>query len=1013
MPDAAQRPAVLVVLVATDGVSTLSRSLDALQAQDHPELTIVAVDNGSSDGSRRLLSERLPAEQVLVADRDLGFGGAVGMALDAAVSDGHELVLFVHDDLALEPTAVSALVDTMLADDQLAVVGCKLVEWDDARRLQAVGMSVDVTGRADPGVEPDELDQGQRDHESRTLYVSTAGMLVRRDRFEALGRFDHRYHLFRDDLDLCWRAWLWGWAVEVVPGAIGAHDQQAATYKRLGQTAFLGPRYFAERNTLATLLKNYGPMRLLLVVPLFLLVGVLKVIGFVLTRRLGDAWQTIRAWAWNLLHLRETVRLRGPVQSGRARADAELAPLFAQVTARVRAYAEAAGSLVWGGDDEIGLDDRPEEPEEEPQPPLVTRVSAWLRRSPVGIAASALFLLGLVVSLPLLSTDPITGGELARWPDGVAAMLRSYVAPWTVDDLPAVSAVSPAQALLTLPAVLAVGTSWLASRILLLAIVPLAWATSLRAGRIVTAGRLPRVAGATLYALSPPVLASLRTGRLGSAVAAALAPLVVIAAARAVMPDVPRDRAWRAAAAAALAGAATIAFAPVTVVLMAVAALGVAFAVALDGRADVPERLARLGVAVVSTVLVLAPWSPFTELRRAPFVGVGAGAEDVPSLWSLLLLAPDLQGFPGPVAGIGLAAAVVLGVALSRRRGAAVGLLVVYLAAVFGAWRVALLGEATSVWVGAPLVIAALAAAGLLVGAVAGAEEQLGGHDFGWRQLGAVGVAVVVVVGTLSAGLSVVNRAWQGYGDESPLPAFMATETGVEGIGPFRILVVGDEPGGVRWTLTDPDGPSAASWGHTVAPEVVDILDEQVGSLLGGVDRAAAAELGRLGIRYVLVPDDGLSDRLTSVLDGQLDLVSEPVPDGAVYRVTTWMPRWSVLPATAADAIAAGRPLPPGTAATVVPSPPERIEEPGALLVLADPVDPQRPGLAVVTDDGEEVPSRVVGDVVTWELPDAPVRVEPVGRSLRLSLLVVQAVALALTCSLALRAPSFAREGRR
>jgi GT2 family glycosyltransferase len=1004
--EAAPRPAVLAVVVATDGEATLGRTLGALAEQDYPGLTVVGVDNGSSDGSRALLQRHLPAGHVLVAERDLGFGGAVGMALDADVGRDHELVLLVHDDLALQPTAVSALVDTMLADDELAIVGCKLVEWDEPRRLQAVGMSVDVTGRADPGVEPDELDQGQRDTESRTLYVSTAGMLVRRDRFEALGRFDPRYHLFRDDLDLCWRAWLWGWSVEVVPDAVGAHDQSAATYKRLGQTAFLGPRYFAERNTLATLLKNYGPLRLLLVVPLFLVVGVLKVVGFVLTRRLGDAWQTLRAWAWNVLHLLETRRLRRRVQRGRARGDGELVPLFAQVTARVRAYAEAVGGLLWRGSDEIGLEDDPTA-RDGPELTLWQRLLTRVRTSPVGIAAVVLFVLGVFVSLPLLSTSPIVGGELALWPSGPWAMFEAYVSPEAVGDLPAVASVTPAQVLLTVPSALAFGAEWLAPRLLLLSIVPIAWIAALRAGRLITPRRLPRVAGATLYALSPPLLAALRTGRIGSAVAAALAPLVVIAAARATLPGVPRDRAWRAAATAALVTAATVAFAPVTVLLIGVAAVAVAVAIAIDDHADVGERLVRLAVVVVGAGLLLLPWSPFTELRRTPFLG-DVVAEQAPSLASLLLLTPDLPGFPGVLAGIGLAAAVVLGLGLFDRRGAAAGLLVVYVAAVFGAWRVALFGEAVTVWVGAPLVIAAVAAGGLLVGAIAGAEAQLGAHDFGWRQLGAVAVAVVVVVGTVAASLSVVSSAWEGYGDEQPLPAYIATEVDVEGIGPFRVLVLGDDGESVRWSITDPDGPTAASWGHTVAPEVVDVLDDRVAAVLGGADRGAAADLGRLGVRYVVVPTELDSDRLLGVLDEQLDLIRQTGADGAVYGVTTWLPRLAVVSSAGVDAIGAGWPLPPAVTAT-------RYDEDlavadSASLVLADPVDPAEPGVVVVDADGGDVAPTVVGDVLTWSLPSDEASVDTVPDRVRTALLVLQAFVFVTVVSLALRAPRFARE---
>jgi GT2 family glycosyltransferase len=343
-------PHVLVVLVAHDGAAWLPRTLAALDVQTHPHVDVVAVDNGSTDGSRGLLLDHLGPDRVLVAELDLGFGAAVSMALDARPAAEAPYVLLLHDDLVLDPEALAHLVAALDADPRLAVVGPKLLSWDDERALQSVGWTVDITGRADNGVDEGELDQGQRDQERRTLYVSTGGMLIRRHVLDELGRFDRRYHLFRDDLDLCWRAWLAGHDVEVIPDARGIHVGAAANYLRLGQTRFIGPRYFAERNTLATLLKNYGPARLLPTVTLYFLVGIAKILGFLLTRRVSDAWQTVRAWLWNGYHLRETWRLRREVQRSRVRSDAELRELFGKLAPRMRAYVEAIADWVAGGD---------------------------------------------------------------------------------------------------------------------------------------------------------------------------------------------------------------------------------------------------------------------------------------------------------------------------------------------------------------------------------------------------------------------------------------------------------------------------------------------------------------------------------------------------------------------------------------------------------------------------------------------------------------------------------------
>ncbi|MDQ4130444.1 MAG: glycosyltransferase, partial [Actinomycetota bacterium] len=257
-----------------DGVVWLPEVLDRLERQTYPALHPIAVDNGSTDGSRHLLLGRLGEDRVLVTDRDLGFPAAVSMALDSAAAAATEApwLLFLHDDLVLEPDAVECLVAHATSDPRLVAVGPKLLQHDNPRLLQQVGMSIDLTGRSDSGLEPDELDQGQRDRPRPVLYVSTAGMLVRRDVFDALGRFDRRYHVFRDDLDLCWRIWLAGHDVEVVPSAVGRHVRALSNYRRLGYTAKLGPRYFAERNTLATLIKCYSRARLAVVLPLFFLV---------------------------------------------------------------------------------------------------------------------------------------------------------------------------------------------------------------------------------------------------------------------------------------------------------------------------------------------------------------------------------------------------------------------------------------------------------------------------------------------------------------------------------------------------------------------------------------------------------------------------------------------------------------------------------------------------------------------------------------------------------------------
>src|SRR5665648_1147278 len=91
--------------------------------------------------------------------------------------------------------------------------------WDDPSRLLEVGSAITRSGRRAGGPARGRPDQGQHDHRTDVLAVSTSGMLIRRDVFDALGGFDPAFGQFRDDLDLCWRAHLAGQRVVVAPRA--------------------------------------------------------------------------------------------------------------------------------------------------------------------------------------------------------------------------------------------------------------------------------------------------------------------------------------------------------------------------------------------------------------------------------------------------------------------------------------------------------------------------------------------------------------------------------------------------------------------------------------------------------------------------------------------------------------------------------------------------------------------------------------------------------------------------
>ena len=63
------------------------------------------------------------------------------------------------------------------------------------------------------------------------LSAKGAAMIVKKDIFWELGGFDKEYFFSFEDVDLGWRAWIWGYKVILVPKSVVYHDGKQTTTK--------------------------------------------------------------------------------------------------------------------------------------------------------------------------------------------------------------------------------------------------------------------------------------------------------------------------------------------------------------------------------------------------------------------------------------------------------------------------------------------------------------------------------------------------------------------------------------------------------------------------------------------------------------------------------------------------------------------------------------------------------------------------------------------------------------
>ena len=216
---------VVAVLVANESTSDVEASLIALHGQSYGALRVLVAADSQMVAEVEAMIAQGSHHLDIVAE--VGSATLTDVANEAAglVDGDNGLFWLIESGTIPEPHALHHLV-TELLEANAAVVGPKIVNADDANRLQAVGITVDRLGeRVDP-LNLDEADQEQHDRVRDVLAVDASGMLFRADLFRQLGGFASPMSAGTADVELCWRAHCAGARVMVVPDAVIARPHK-------------------------------------------------------------------------------------------------------------------------------------------------------------------------------------------------------------------------------------------------------------------------------------------------------------------------------------------------------------------------------------------------------------------------------------------------------------------------------------------------------------------------------------------------------------------------------------------------------------------------------------------------------------------------------------------------------------------------------------------------------------------------------------------------------------------
>ncbi|HYE77745.1 MAG TPA: glycosyltransferase family 2 protein, partial [bacterium] len=280
----ADAPQVTIGLLAWNGATTLPACLESVLAQRRVSWELVALDNGSRDGSDRLLAawcaQHLPPNRWRLVFNRTNRGYAAGMNAIYARSGGAYLCA-LNQDVALHPDYLATLIEGLERQTNWASAIGRIyrsaqlpadyvslaragdpIGWGRGRTLDSTGHLL-YPERIAVNRRGGEIDGGQDQEEAEVFGVPGMCPVYRRAALEAIRMpngwiWDERFFAYLEDVDLDYRFRTAGWSAGYVPSAVAIHQPHGS-----GGRATFGVRFRGHMNRYRLLAKHEAPRSLL------------------------------------------------------------------------------------------------------------------------------------------------------------------------------------------------------------------------------------------------------------------------------------------------------------------------------------------------------------------------------------------------------------------------------------------------------------------------------------------------------------------------------------------------------------------------------------------------------------------------------------------------------------------------------------------------------------------------------------------------------------------------------
>ncbi len=209
---------VTIIIPNYNGCHFMAPCLASLKEQTYTDYHILVVDNASSDGSIEYMKENYPDIEVLALDKNYGFSKAVNIGIRHSRTP---YVLLLNNDTTVDPHFIEEMVKAIEQSPRIFSVSSKMLKMYHPELIDSAGDLYTLIGWGIcRGVGRPSTNYTVADE----VFSACGGASIyRRSVFKKIGLFDENHFAYLEDIDVCYRAKIYGYRNMYCPQALVYH----------------------------------------------------------------------------------------------------------------------------------------------------------------------------------------------------------------------------------------------------------------------------------------------------------------------------------------------------------------------------------------------------------------------------------------------------------------------------------------------------------------------------------------------------------------------------------------------------------------------------------------------------------------------------------------------------------------------------------------------------------------------------------------------------------------------